>query len=55
MEHITEVLYMSAAAAVFIMAVSLMLLVGRATDHMLDAGQQITLPGQILTEENLHE
>lgn len=55
MEHITEALYMSAAAVIFILAVSVMMLVGRSTDHLLEAQQQIYLPGQLLTEEVEYE
>lgn len=51
MEHVTEGLYMAAAAGVFVLAVSLMLLTGRAVDQMFLQEQAIRLSGELLWEE----
>ena len=50
MEHVTEGLYMAAAVGVFVLAVSLTLLVGRAVDGMFAEQQDILLPGELLWE-----
>lgn len=50
MEHVTEGLYMAAAAGLFVLAVSLMLIAGRNVDDMFAAEEQITLPGELLWE-----
>ena len=50
MEHVTEGLHMAAAAALFALAVSLMLLAGRRVDALLAGQQYIRLPGELLWE-----
>ena len=50
MEHVTEGLQMAAAAGLFVLAVSLMLLTGRGVDDMFAAQQEISLPGTLLRE-----
>lgn len=51
MEHVTEGLYMAAAAGLFILAVSLMCVVGRSVDDLFAAEQEVRLPGMFLWEE----
>lgn len=51
MEHVTEGLYMAAAAGLFILAVSLMCVVGRSVDDLFAAEQEVRLPGVVLWEE----
>ena len=53
MEHVTEGLYMAAAAGLFVLAVSLMLLAGRSVDGMLARQQDILLPGELLWRQSL--
>ncbi len=50
MEHITEGLYMAAAAGLFALAVSLMLLAGRGVDGMFADQQDVLLPGELMWE-----
>lgn len=50
MEHVTESLYLAAAAGLFVLAVSLTLLAGRSVDGMFAAQQAISLPGELLQE-----
>lgn len=50
MEHVTEGLYMAAAAGLFALAVSLMLLAGRGVDGMFAGQQDMVLPGELLWE-----
>lgn len=50
MEHVTEGLYMAAAAALFALAVSLLLFAGRCVDGMFAAGRGIALPGELIRE-----
>lgn len=51
MEHVTEGLYMAASAGLFVLAVSLMFAAGRSVDRMLQAEQDIGLPGALVREE----
>lgn len=51
MEHVTEGMYMAAAAGLFILAVSLMCVAGRAVDDLFAAEQEVHLPGMFLWEE----
>lgn len=51
MEHVTEGIYMAAAAGLFILAVSLMCMVGRGVDGLFAAEQEARLPGMLLWEE----
>lgn len=51
MEHVTEGLYMAAAAGLFILAVSLMFAAGRSVDEMFAAEQEICLQGSFLWED----
>ena len=50
MEHVTEGLYMAAAAALFALAVSLALFAGRCVDGMFAAGRDVALPGELVQE-----
>ena len=50
MEHVTEGLYMAASAGLFVLAVSLTLMMGRAVDGMFAAQQAVSLPGETLYE-----
>lgn len=50
MEHVTEGLYMAAAAGLFALAVSLMLLAGRGVDKMFADQQDVLLPGELVWE-----
>lgn len=51
MEHVTEGLYMAASAGLFILAVSLMCVVGRSVDDLFAAERAVHLPGMFLWEE----
>lgn len=51
MEHVTEALYMAAAAGMFMLAISLMFVVERDVDRMFAAEQTVSLPGTLLWEE----
>ena len=51
MEHVTEGLYMAAAAGLFLLAVSLMFAAGRSVDGMFAAEQEVCLPGARMWEE----
>ena len=51
MEHVTEGMYMAAAAGLFMLAVSLMCMVGRSVDGMFAAEQEVRLQGTIVWEE----
>ncbi|MBO5154469.1 MAG: hypothetical protein J6C00_08995 [Eubacterium sp.] len=51
MEHVTEGMYMAAAAGLFLLAVSMMCMVGRSVDDLFAAEQEVSLPGMILWEE----
>ena len=51
MEHVTEGLYMAAAAGLFMLAVSLMFLTGRSVDLMFAEEQAVSLPGALLRED----
>ncbi|MGN0337730.1 MAG: hypothetical protein ACI4EE_09590 [Lachnospiraceae bacterium] len=51
MEHVTEGMYMAAAAGLFLLAVSMMCMVGRSVDDLFAAEQEVGLPGMILWEE----
>lgn len=51
MEHVTEGLYMAASVCLFLLAVSLMVEVGRSVDALFAAEQEICLPGTSLWEE----
>lgn len=51
MEHVTEALYMAAAAGLFMLAISLMFVVGREVDRMFVSEQTVSLPGTLLWEE----
>lgn len=53
MEHVTEGLYMAAAAGIFVLAVSLMLAAGRCVDKMFEAEQEMILPGELLWEKEV--
>lgn len=55
MEHVTEALYMAAAAGVFLLAVSLMFMAGRSVDGMFAAEQEVSLPGTLLWEDTDNE
>lgn len=55
MEHVTEGLYMAAAAGLFMLAVSLTLAAGRSVDRMIQTQQEIILPGALLWEEAADE
>lgn len=55
MEHVTEGMYMAAAAGLFLLAVSLMCMVGRCVDDLFAAEQEVCLPGMILWEETWDE
>ena len=55
MEHVTEGVYMAAAAGLFLLAVSLMCMVGRCVDDLFAAEQEVRLPGMILWEETWDE
>lgn len=55
MEHVTEGLYMAAAAGLFMLAVSLMFVVGRSVDGMFAAEQEVRLTGELLWEETADE
>lgn len=50
MEHVTEGLYLAAAAALFALAVSVMLLEGRAVDGLFDVLREVQ-PGTVVTGE----
>ena len=50
MEHVTEGLYMAAAAGLFVLAVSMMLLAGRSVDGMFAGQENVSLPGELLRE-----
>ena len=50
MEHVTEGLYLAAAAAFFVLAVSVMLLEGRAVDRLFGALREVQ-PGAVVTGE----
>lgn len=50
MEHVTEGLYMAAAAGLFALAVSLLPVAGRAVDGMFAAEQTVCMPGGLLWE-----
>ena len=50
MEHVTEGLYMAAAAGLFVLAVSLMFVAGRSVDGMFAKEQAIHLQGEVLGE-----
>lgn len=50
MEHVTEGLYLAAAAGLFVLAVSLLLLTGRSADALFDAVQEIEPRGLLLRE-----
>ena len=50
MEHVTEGIYFAAAAALFVLAVSLMLLSGRYVDRLF-AGIEDVQPGSVLMRE----
>lgn len=51
MEHVTEGLYMAAAAGLFMLAISLMLVAGRSVDAMIELQQEISMPGTVLWED----
>lgn len=51
MEHVTEALYMAAATGLFMLAISLMFVVGREVDRMFVSEQTVSLPGTLLWEE----
>lgn len=51
MEHVTEALYQSVAIALFLLAVSVMFLVGRGVDAMFQTEYEVMAPGEVLTEE----
>ena len=51
MEHVTEGLYLAAAAGLFILAVSMMLLAGRSVDAMIASQQDIRMHGELLWQE----
>ena len=55
MEHVTEALYMAAAAGFFMMAVSLTLLAGRCVDRLFVTQQVVSMPGELLWEEMADE
>lgn len=55
MEHVTEGLYMAAAAGLFMLAVSLMFVTGRSVDGMFAREQEVSLTGELLWEEADHE
>ena len=55
MEHVTEGMYMAAAAGLFLLAVSLMCMVGRCVDDLVAAEQEVRWPGMILWEETWDE
>ena len=55
MEHTMEGLYMAAAAALFMLAVSLMFMVGRSVDNLFAAEQAVSLTGDLLWEEEADE
>ena len=55
MEHVTEGLYMAAAAGLFVLAVSLMFVAGRSVDGMFAAEHQVSLTGELLWEETADE
>lgn len=55
MEHVTEGMYMAAAAGLFALAVSLMCMVGRGVDDMFASQQEASLPGMSLWEETWDE
>ena len=55
MEHVTEALYMSAAAGLFMVAVSLTLLAGRSVDRLFSTQQVVSMPGALLWEEMADE
>lgn len=50
MEQVTEGLYFAAAAGLFVLAVSLLLLTGREVDALFDAVQEVTPRGVLLRE-----
>lgn len=50
MEHVTEGLYLAAAAAFFVLAVSMMLLDGRAVDGLFDTLSAVQ-PDAVVTGE----
>ena len=51
MEHVTEGLYMAAAAGLFMLAISLMLVGGRSVDAMIELQQEISMPETVLRED----
>ncbi|MDD6037496.1 MAG: hypothetical protein PUD20_01665 [bacterium] len=51
MEHVTEALYQSVAIGLFVLAVSVMFLVGRGIDAMFQAEYALEAPGEVLMEE----
>ena len=51
MEHVTEALYMAAAAGLFLLAVSLMYVSGHSVDQMFAEEQAVSLPGTLMWEE----
>lgn len=55
MEHVTEGLYMAAAAGLFVLAVSLMFVAGTAVDRMFSEEQAIHMPGELLWEAEDYE
>ena len=55
MEHVTEGMYMAAAAGLFLLAVSLMFVAGRSVDGMFAAQQEVSLPGTLLREDMADE
>lgn len=55
MEHVTEALYMAAAAGMFMLAVSLMFVAGRSVDQMFAAEREVSLTGDLLWEETADE
>lgn len=55
MEHVTEGMYMAAAAGLFVLAVSFMLVAGECTDRMFAAEQAVDVNGSTLREVEAHE
>lgn len=55
MEHVSEALYMAAAAGLFMLAVSLTLLAGRSVDRLFVTQQAVGMPGELLWEEMADE
>lgn len=54
MEHVTEALYMAAAAGLFLLAISLMYVSGRSVDRMFAEEQAVSQPGTLMWEELNH-